>query len=101
MNNHHFALFSFLFPTRSESSRFRAFFNLMVTGRILASSLWFVSSIKDISTAREKLKTSGVLLSLQFKGSKPILQRINTELLQHFKNIDKQCISNSVLVDPG
>ena len=99
MNNHHFALFSFLFTTRSESLRFRAFFNLMVTCRIL--SLWFVSSIKDISTAQEKLKTAGVLLSLQFKGSKPILQRINTELLQHFKNIDKQCISNSVLVDPG
>jgi len=101
MNNHRFALFSFLSTTRSENSRFRAFFNLMVTCRILASSPWFVSSIKDISTAQEKLKMAGVLLSLQFKGSKPILQRINTELLQHFKNIDKQCISNSVLVDPG
>lgn len=96
MNNHRFALFSLLCPTRSEISIFWAFFNLMVTYRILTGSLWFVSDIKDISTTWKKPKAAGVLLSLQFKGSKPISQRINTELFQHFKNIDKQCISNSV-----
>lgn len=101
MNNHGFALFSFLFPPRSESLLFRAFFNLIVTGRVLTSRLWFVSNIKGISITPEKPKPAGVLLSLQFKGSKPILPRINTELLQHFKHIDKQCISNSILVDPG
>lgn len=61
-------------------------------------SVCLVSTIKDISTTWEKLKASGVLLSLRFKGSKPISQRINTELFQCFKNIDKQCISNSILV---
>lgn len=99
MNNHWCALSSILFPTRSEILILQAFFNLMVTYRILTGRLWFVSSIRDITTTGEKSKTAGVLLSLQFKGSKPISQRINTELFQHFKNIDKQCISNSVLGD--